>query len=319
MKGSRVWILSVVTAFLFVLAAGSPAFAGDDALRKGVDVWMTVAGFARTSFESEPIPAGFFCEGSKPFTGAVEFEGGPLAAEPAGSLGTVDTVVRRLDDAVFDGKGQAKTRIQLMALSLVSTKPVETSCGAYDVAVTLAGEQPTTTMSIVKTEALGGTYSAPLALNVKVAFTPASGHQSARRELTRRIELGPANHSVWTYVSAPRYEGNVRIDTNGDGRPDTALPAASNFLAGVSPAVLKDQPARVQAAAGSVSPTPTPVCPKGQCPYRSCHCTPWDDDPTYDQPAGQCESSHLHCVWVCVPQGTRGSMCATPYPVDPAP
>src|SRR5688572_30075256 len=144
MKDFRVWILSVVTAFLFVLAAGSPVFAGDGAIHKGVDVWMTVAGFARTSFAQEPIPAGFFCEGSKPFTGMVEFEGAPLAAEPADSLGTVDTVVRRLDDAAFDSKGEAKTRIQVMALSLVSMKPIETSCGAYDVTVSLAGEQPTT-------------------------------------------------------------------------------------------------------------------------------------------------------------------------------
>jgi hypothetical protein len=318
MKASKVRILSVVAAFLFVLAAGSPVFAGDGVIHKGADVWMTVAGFAKTSFAQEPIPAGFFCEGSKPFTGTVEFKGAPLAAEPAGSLGSVDTVVRRLDDAIFDGKGEAKTRIQLMALSLVSTKPVETSCGAYDVAVTLAGEQPTTTMKIVRTEALGGTYSAPLALNVKVAFTPVSG-KGARRELTRRVDLGPANNSVWTYVSAPRYEGDVRIDTNGDGRPDAALPAASNFLAGVSPAVIKDPAAQIRPAASSGTVSPIPICPAGQCAYQSCHCTGWDDNPTYDEPAGHCESSHLHCVWVCVPQGTSGAMCAVAdEPVDPA-
>ncbi|HEY3567623.1 MAG TPA: hypothetical protein VGP73_06795, partial [Thermoanaerobaculia bacterium] len=44
------------------------------------------------------------------------------------------------------------TLSQLMALSLVSTQPIETSCGKYDVAVTLAGEQPTTTMKIVRTK-----------------------------------------------------------------------------------------------------------------------------------------------------------------------
>ncbi len=299
MKVSKSWILSVVAALLFVLAAGSPAFAGDGAIRRGVDVWMTVAGFAKTSFEAEPIPAGFFCESSKPFTGDVTFMGAPLAVEPADSLGTVDTVVRRLDDAVFDGKGEAKTRIQLMALSLVSTKPIETSCGAYDVAVSLAGEQPVTTMSIVRKEALGGTYTAPLALNVTAVFTPVSGDKSGRRELTRRVELGPASNSVWTYVSAPRYTGTVRVDTNGDGRTDTALPAASNFQAGVAPAVLKSKPGeavRVQTTGGGDGIS----CPTPLCPYRSCHCTPWDDDPTYDQPAGTCESSHMHCVWVCV-------------------
>jgi hypothetical protein len=311
MNTSRVWIFSVATACLLMLAAGSPAFAGDEVIRKGVDVWMTVAGIARTSFESDPLPAGFFCEGSKPFTGTVELKGAPLSQEPAGSLGAVDTVVRRLDDAVFNARGEAATRIQLMALSLVSTKPVETSCGSYDVAVTLAGEQPTTTMKIVRTEALGGTYSAPLALNVKVVFTPVSGDKGGRRELTRRVDLGPANYSVWTYVSVPRYKGSVRIDTDGDGRADAPLPLASNFMAGVSPAVLKGQP-----------PAPRKVhlqtCPVGQCPYYSCHCKPWDEQPTYELTKDGCDDTHVHCVWACAPYNAPGAQCV-PEPVETPP
>ena len=317
MKASKRLILSVlVGALILALAPGSPAFAGEEALRKGVDVWMTVAGFAKTSFEEEPIPAGFFCEGSKPFTGTVEFEGAPLAAEPADSLGTVDTVVRRLDDAVFDSKGEAKTRIQLMALSLVSTKPIETSCGAYDVAVNLTGEQPTTIMNIIRKENLGGVYSAPLALNVKVAFTPVSGDKKDRLELTRGVDLGPAKGSVWIYASAPRYEGVVRIDTNGDGRPDTQLPAASNFLPGVAPSVFKGQPAPALKAQTAGPGVPI-SCPAGQCPYRSCHCTGLDDNPGYDEPGSACESSHLHCIWTCAPAGYPGSLCAVAHPVGP--
>ncbi|HEY4561603.1 MAG TPA: hypothetical protein VIJ36_01410, partial [Thermoanaerobaculia bacterium] len=138
---------------ILMLITGSPAFAGD-VIHKGVDLWMTVAGFARTSFAQEPIPAGFFCPGSPPFTGTVTFKGAPLAAEPARSLGSIDTVVRRLDDVAFNEKGEGATRVQLMALSLVSSQPIETSCGKYDVAVTLAGEQPTTTMRIIRTDAL---------------------------------------------------------------------------------------------------------------------------------------------------------------------
>ena len=286
---------AVVVAAILALAAALPVYAGSNVIHKGVDVWMTVAGFAKTSFDKEPIPAGFFCADSAAFTGTVVFKGAPLAMAPANPLGPVDTVVRRLDDAVFDAKGEAATRIQLMALSLVSTQPIQTSCGAYDVAVSLAGEQPTTTMRIVRTEALGGTYTAPLALNVKAVFTPVHGDASGRRELTRRIDLGPGTHSVWTYVRAPQYKGQVRIDTNGDHRPDTLLPTASNFLAGVAPSVLKGTAAKPRLAqdSGGIA------CPPPLCPVPTCHCTPWDDDPTYDQPNGTCESSHLHCVWVC--------------------
>src|SRR5215468_7113443 len=106
-------LVAIVTA----LISGAPAFAAET-IHSGVDLWMTVAGFAQTSFADEPIPAGFFCEGSQPYTGTVKFKGVPFATAPAGSLGGMDTAVRRLDDAVFNEKGEATTRIQLMALSL---------------------------------------------------------------------------------------------------------------------------------------------------------------------------------------------------------
>jgi hypothetical protein len=289
-------LVAIVTA----LISGSPAFAAD-AIHNGVDLWMTVAGFAQTSFADQPLPAGFFCEGSQPFTGKVVFKGVPFAVTPAGSLGGMDTAVRRLDDAAFNEKGEATTRIQLMALSLASVKPIETSCGKYDVAVSLAGEQPVTTMKIFRTEALGGTYSAPLALNVKAVFTPVGGDRSARREVTRRIDLGPGSHSVWAYVQAPQYPAKVKIDTDGDGKPDTVLPASSNFVAGVSPAVLKgDAPARPHLVAAIA----TPVCPVGQCPYQSCHCDPTSTDP-YKSSSG-CD--HLHCIWTCV----TSTSCSSP-------
>lgn len=297
---------AVAAAVILALALAAPAWAGDNVIHKGVDIWMTVAGFAQTSFEKEPIPAGFFCVDSKPFTGTIVFEGGPLAIEPAGTLGSVDTVVSRLDDAVFNDKGEATTRIQLMALSLVSTKPIETSCGKYDVAVSLSSEQPTTTMRIVRNDYFGGTYSAPLALNVKVAFTPVGGDPSGRYELTRRIDLGPSDNSVWAYVNVPRYQGAVRVDTNGDGQADRALPPASNFLAGVAPAVLKGdykptlRKTQVGGGGGGI------VCPPGQCPYRACHCVAVDDDPQWNQSSTGCEADHLHCIWTCAPAGAAG-------------
>ncbi|HVR97774.1 MAG TPA: hypothetical protein VMW27_14245 [Thermoanaerobaculia bacterium] len=286
-------------ALVVALIGGSPLSAGE-VIHSGVDLWMTVAGFARADFAKDPLPAGFFCEGSQPFASVVKFKGAPLAVEPAGSLGSIDTVVRRLDDAKFDAKGEAVTRIELMALALVSTQPIETSCGQYDVAVSLTGKQPVTTMQIFQAETSGGTYSAPLSLNVKAVFTPVDGNKNAAREVTRHIELGPSNHSVWAYINLPRYPAGVRIDTNGDGRPDTVLPPSSNFLAGISPAVLKETPPLPQQAATSTTPI---SCPVGQCPYQSCHCTSPQSNPppTWNQPADTC--AHLHCLWTCAPSG----------------
>ena len=279
-------------AWALALTAGSVAFAAEP-IHKGVDLWMTVAGMAKTSFDKEPIPAGFFCAGSRPYIGVISFKGVPLVTEPPGSLGSIDTAVRRLDEAAFNEKGEATTRIQLLALSLVSTAPIETSCGRYDAAVSLTGEQPVTTMRILRTDTLGGTYSAPLALNVKLVFTSVGGGQSARRELTRRIDLGPANNSVWAYVRLPEYKTGIKIATTAGGRPDTLLPTPSNFLPGVAPAVLNDPSMRL-------NPVPSPAdssCPTGQCPYQACHCDPTATDP-YTSSAG-CD--HLHCIWTCVP------------------
>lgn len=295
-----------LVAIVAALISGAPVFAAET-IHNGVDLWMTVAGFAQTNFADQPLPAGFFCEGSQPFTGTVKFKGAPLTVEPAGSLGAIDTIVRRLDDAKFDAKGEATTRIQLMALSLVSTKPIETSCGKYDVAVSLIGKQPVTLMKIFQSDAFGGTYSAPLELNVKAVFTPVNGDLKGRREVTRRLDLGPGTNSVWAYVNLPRYKQGVRVDTNGDGKPDMVLPAASNFLAGVSPALLKSPPPlpRLTAATigGGGTDTAPIVCPAGQCPYYSCHCAALDTHPQWNQSSTGCLDDHLHCIWTCAPAG----------------
>jgi len=307
MKLSKAVLRFAVGAVLMlVLISGSPLFAGE-VVHKGVDLWMTVAGFAQTSFADQPIPAGFFCEGSQAFTGKVKFKGAPLAVEPAGSLGSIDTVVRRLDDAKFNAKGEATTRIQLMALSLVSVQPIETSCGKFNVAVNLDGQQPKTLMHIFQSDAFGGTYTAPLALNVKAVFTPVNGDAAGRREIARRIDLGPGSNSVWAYINLPRYKQGVRVDTNGDGRPDTVLPASSNFLAGVAPALLKAPPAlpRLAASTSQTTATATPIiaCPVGQCAYQSCHCAPTTQNPppAWNQSSTGCASDHLHCIYTCAP------------------
>jgi len=80
MEISRPLIRSAVLgAVIVALIGGVPAF-GADVIHNGVDLWMTVAGYAQTSFAGEPIPAGFFCEGSQPFPGKVAFKGTPRSA-----------------------------------------------------------------------------------------------------------------------------------------------------------------------------------------------------------------------------------------------
>jgi hypothetical protein len=278
MKAKRTWSLAWALALLVLAAV--PALAAEPA-QSGADLWHTTNGFTFTSFAQDPIPAGFFCAESKPFTGTINMQGVPLATSPAGALGDIDTIVRRLDSASFNEKGEGTTRIQLMALSLASVKPVETECGAYDVTASLAGEQPITEMKIVRTSDNGGYYVAPLDLNVRLVFTPVSG-QGERRELTNRISLGPGTTSVWAYARgaaakvAVRHTGTVRVDTDGDRVPDSLLPAPSNFVAGVDPAAVATEAA--------------------MCQDQSCHCCRSCTDPY--TPNYYC--AHLHCVAVWV-------------------
>ena len=275
-------LLAVLAAF-----AASPAVAAvaGNVLTRGADLWETSTGYSYSSFKSEPIPADFFCPGSQPFTGVVQLHGQPLATAPAGALGNIDTIVRRLDDAALNEKGEASTRIQMMALSLRSVKPIKTSCGLYDVKSSLAGTQPLTTMRILKTADGGGTYIAPLELNVKLTFTPVSG-QGEIREIYHRVNMGPATGEVWSYAKpALARTGTVRVDTDGDGVPDTEVPGPSNFHAGVAPA------SSFQNVACTV-----------------CHCDPNATNP--NQSAAGCD--HLHCVTVQMPTPCP----ATVQPVD---
>src|SRR3712207_3082773 len=116
-----VWI-AVATAFLAL-----PVSAADNVIYRGVDLWDTTNdGSTYMDFARKPIPAGFFCRNSEPFTGRVALRGVSIASSRPGELGAVDTIVERLDDAAFNKQGIATTRIQVRALQLESLAPLKT-------------------------------------------------------------------------------------------------------------------------------------------------------------------------------------------------
>ncbi|HEY3569058.1 MAG TPA: hypothetical protein VGP73_14075, partial [Thermoanaerobaculia bacterium] len=97
-------------------------------------------------------------------------------------------------------------------------------------------------------------------------------------------------------------------DTNGDGKPDTVLPASSNFLAGVEPAMLKGQVSSPRLAAVTQPGGGGCSCPAPQCLYQSCHCDPNSIDSF--NPSTGCD--HLHCIWTCANIPGRACACAPP-------
>jgi len=271
------------------LALVAGVAAAEDVITKGVDVWPTAEGSSFTSFADDPIPAGFFCPGSQPFTGKIVMNGSPLATEPPGVLGKTDTIVHRLDDAYLDPNGVATTRLQMMALSLVGAEPIEVGCETpFVVATSLDGEQGITEMRIVREAEWGGTYASPLSISAKVVFTPVGGGEPL--EVHREIDLGPAPGSYWTTtdrLGTDAWGDPVKVDTDGDGVPDSALPAPSNFVAGM----------------GAVEPAALQTSTTRWCSSRCCHCKPETSipPPEWDEPSDGCEAWHLHCVDCWVP------------------
>jgi hypothetical protein len=230
---------TALMVLVFSLLLDLSPLTADSMIQRGIDVFTTV-GDGRTfyDFSYNPIPAGFFCERSKVFTDRVEFKSLPLATKTPGELWGADTIIERLDDATFDDKGVGVTRIRFRALSLVSAAPVKTACGAFHVYVSLAGKQRVTMMSILRTQEGGGSFTAPLAVDVRMTFIPV---KPARVKNTRKLEIKadftfPAHPLPWSFRSGVRAKktGAVVVDTDGNLTPDTLLPGTSNFAAGQS-------------------------------------------------------------------------------------
>ena len=229
----------LVTALLLSL---SPLSAADNSvIKRGIDVFTTTAnGKSFYDFAKNPIPAGFFCEGSAAYTGRVALRGLPIETATPGQLRGADTIVERLDDASFNRNGVAVTRIRLRALSLVSIAPIRTSCGDFHVYVRLADKQRITTMRIDRTSPHGGTFSAPVAVDARMSFVPVKGRSVRKLEMTGSFNL-PQIAIPWSLEGGPGTKGvaSAVIDTNGDMKPDTRLAGTSNFAPGWSPDGIK--------------------------------------------------------------------------------
>ena len=250
--------VAILVGLALLLAV--PALAGDAVITNGIDLWRTPAdGGTFFNFAKEPLPAGFFCASSAPFTGRIVFRGVPIKSQPASALREADTIIQRLDNAVFtkslpairpfllrgndgnvrqvdasffSGQQAAVTRLQAKAISFVGVQPVETGCGAFTATASLAGEQPVTEMIIVRDNENGGHFFAPLSLNVKITFTPQAG--GAPLEVVRSIRFPAKRLSVWSDAPGRQagVDGFVGIDSDADGAVDVVLPGTSNFAAG---------------------------------------------------------------------------------------
>ena len=227
--------LSVLMIVAFAVLLAVPAFAANRVIANGIDLWRTPGdGSTFADFSKQSIPAGFFCGGSEPFTGRIILKGVPVASNQGRTLGNTDTIIQRLDNAAFNKRGVATTRIQMRAMQFESVAPLKTVCGVFKLRVTLDGEQPVTTMRIVRDHQKGGRFFAPIWVNVKLSFEPVGRVATEALELRKALRFPPARHQEWTDRGSADINGFVKVDTDSDGTPDTFLPGTSGFAAGRS-------------------------------------------------------------------------------------
>jgi hypothetical protein len=248
-----------------------PFAAADDVVYGGIDLWRTPGnGNTGVDFAESPLPAGFFCPGSKAFTGRVVLRGVPVVTAKAGALSATDTIFERLDDARFDGKGLASTRVQARALNLEGVAPVKTACGSYRVQVHLTGNQPVTRMQLVRESSNGGRFLAPLALHVKIVFEPlAKGGRTLEVEKDIRFPANPQLRWSTDLTGQKQFVASVKVDTDGDRIADTILPGTSNFVVRQDRTLPAD---KADGCEGGVINMPSPDLDPCHCARGCQHC-----------------------------------------------
>lgn len=122
-------------------------------------------------------------------------------------------------------------------MSLVSIAPVKTACGAFHAYVSLGERQRVTTMNIRRTQELGGSFIAPLAVDIRLTFIPvkpSQGNEARKLELAGSFTF-PAPILPWSFTGGVTSSDTVVVDTNGDLIPDRQFPGPSTFSPGRPP------------------------------------------------------------------------------------
>lgn len=160
---SKLMVRAAVFGILLVALASLPAVAQPGlVIPAGKDLWVTPAN-GQTYFT---FPAGdveSLC--GAPPSGAWNHQVA-LAGVPASATDDYDTVVARLDNAVFGTTGVAGTRVQVVHLAFRGHS-AGTPCGPINWSVGLAGPQRITGMTIRQTSPRGGIFTARLAVDVE--------------------------------------------------------------------------------------------------------------------------------------------------------
>jgi hypothetical protein len=233
--GIRNWKRSGSTLFAALIVAAVPALA-QDVIARGTDSWRTAGD--GTSYTDLSLPAGFLDRDCPAFQGRVILAGVPIETSPENAFSGGDTLIERLEDAKFDDKGVARTKIAVRGLHFRGVDSLKTDCGEWTADVGLAKQQTPTDMTIVREDANGGYFTAPISVDVVWTFTRASDR--AQRSLGTSNILTSDERSPWQFESCSKTAATIRtaaiLDPNNHGKPALKIAAASRgFYPGYGP------------------------------------------------------------------------------------
>jgi len=252
-----------------LLLVGAPAFA--QTVPGGIDVWTTPddGNTKITRFVGNPLPAGYFCNGSPAFSQEIKLKGKPIATSDNG-LGSTDTIVQRSTATYVAGVATAD--ITLKALSFEEHAPLAIQCadGVHNFKLRVTLDQhvpvPTTQMNIHSDgSGTGGTFDATVTVPGQLVFTDTTmGTTFAPLYDTVNLQASGASWASSVGTGGVNHPGSVTVDSNGDGTPDLALPGTSSgFHTGWSNHCNPPCPVVIQ----HQGPHPTwPVPPPPPCP-----------------------------------------------------
>jgi len=233
--------LGMMIALSAVLSA-APTLAQDrDVIPRGSDGWTT-AGDGSTVAEVI-LPAGFLDKDCPAYHKEAVLVGVPVETSPEGAFDGADTIIERLDDATFDDKGVARTKIAVRALHFRAVDNLGTGCGEWSADVGLDKDQAVTQMTIVREDAKGGYFTAPIAVNALWTFRRTS--DGAERQLRTSNVLTSEDRSPWQADSCGRAAASVDSVLVASGSGAGLKVAAASISRGFNPGYVNCQPVRL--------------------------------------------------------------------------
>lgn len=173
--GRFIQVSTICSRTLILLCCTTSAARADDVIA-GHDLFLTRPGTS-INFADNPVPGGFFDEGSEEFSGSVELQGVRLGTYQGVATGDMDTIVRRLRDAILPEPFPSMDTIdiEVVALSLESVEPIAVIVNGrvqlWDMHVGLSESASSTgTMGITHQSAAGGVFDTTFQIQALLTF-----------------------------------------------------------------------------------------------------------------------------------------------------